>query len=372
MTIHKAKGLGFDVVIVPGMERPTQSDDQTLLRWIEQTRLVGPEEKEEYSMVVAPIGPNGQQGGIYKWIGQQEKRRQDEETKRLLYVAATRAREELHLLATASMKALKDGGFELTYGNKRSLLAVARPAVQEDFERALQAQQEEVTVSQQTELLFPVPERMIGLRRLPADWAAPVHSAVVDRAAEDDTERVERPRGSLVRRAFGTVVHALMEDLARLGEPVAVEGWRPRALALLRAAGLPRPEAEAQSAEVVRALQAVLRDPTGRWIVGARLEAQTEVAWSTWTDAGLRTLRGDRIFRAGPEPGSVGETHLWIVDYKTSRHGASGMDDFLAKEKAKYVQQLESYGEVLRKLPGNNLPVRLALYFPLVTRLVWW
>jgi ATP-dependent helicase/nuclease subunit A len=86
----------------------------------------------------------------------------------------------------------------------------------------------------------------------------------------------------------------------------------------------------------------------------------------------LRTLRGDRIFRAGPEPGSAGETHLWIIDYKTSRHGASGMDDFLAKEKAKYAQQLESYGEVLRKLPGNDLPVRLALYFPLVTRLVWW
>jgi ATP-dependent helicase/nuclease subunit A len=372
MTIHKAKGLGFDVVIVPGMERPTQSDDQTLLRWIEQTRLVGPEEKEESSMVVAPIGPNGQQGGIYKWIGQQEKRRQDEETKRLLYVAATRAREELHLLATASMKTLKDGGFELTYGNKRSLLAVARPAVQEDFERALLAQQQEVAAPQQTELLFPAPERTIGLRRLPADWAVPVHSSVVDRAAEDDTERVERPRGSLVRRAFGTVVHALMEDLARQGEPAAVEGWRPRALALLRAAGLPRPEAEAQSAEVVRALQAVLRDPTGRWIVGARLEAQTEVAWSTWTDAGLRTLRGDRIFRAGPEPGSAGETHLWIIDYKTSRHGASGMDDFLAQEKAKYAQQLESYGEVLRKLPGNDLPVRLALYFPLVTRLVWW
>ena len=241
MTIHKAKGLGFDVVIVPGMERPTQSDDQTLLRWIEQMRLVGPEEKEEYSMVVAPIGPNGQQGGIYKWIGQQEKRRQDEETKRLLYVAATRAREELHLLATASVKVAKDGGLELTYGNKRSLLAVARPALQEDFERALLAQQQEVTAPQQTELLFPVPERTIGLRRLPANWAAPVHSSVVDRAAEDNNELVERPRGSLVRRAFGTVVHALMEDLARPGEPAAVEGWRPRALAFVARSGSAAP-----------------------------------------------------------------------------------------------------------------------------------
>jgi ATP-dependent exoDNAse (exonuclease V) beta subunit len=86
----------------------------------------------------------------------------------------------------------------------------------------------------------------------------------------------------------------------------------------------------------------------------------------------VRTLRGDRVFRAGATPGSKEDTHLWIVDYKTTRHGTAGLEDFLAKEKQKYAQQLESYGDVLRKLPGNNLPLRLALYFPLLTKLVWW
>ena len=47
----------------------------------------------------------------------------------------------------------------------------------------------------------------------------------------------------------------------------------------------------------------------------------------------MRTLRGDRIFRAGATPGSVEETHLWIVDYKTARHGTSGLEAFLADEK---------------------------------------
>ena len=37
MTIHKAKGLGFDVVIVPGLGRVTRAETQPLLRWLEQT-----------------------------------------------------------------------------------------------------------------------------------------------------------------------------------------------------------------------------------------------------------------------------------------------------------------------------------------------
>ena len=101
MTIHKAKGLGFDVVIVPGLGRATRTESQPLLRWLEQTRLVGPEEEEEREFVVAPIGRNGKQGGIYAWIGELQGRREDDEAKRLFYVAATRARKELHLLGTA-------------------------------------------------------------------------------------------------------------------------------------------------------------------------------------------------------------------------------------------------------------------------------
>ncbi len=369
MTIHKAKGLGFDIVIVPGLERSTQGDDQPLLRWVEQTRLVGQTEQEERAFVVAPIGANGQSSGIYEWIGKQQSRRQDDEAKRLLYVAATRAREELHLLGTATIKEPKNGTQELSPGDKHSLLSMAWPAIREDFDREF-AQQQRVQAStpEQTELVFPPLELTIPLRRLPAVWQGPEQTILADA----ETGVVDLPRGSLATRAFGTVVHALMEDLSRIPDTHEVESWRVRALALLRATGLPRAQAESTSRDVVRALQAVLRDPVGRWIVGARAGARNEVAWSTWEESAVRTLRGDRIFRAGAEPESLDETHLWIVDYKTAQHGASGLEAFLASEKEKYAPQLESYANVLRKLPGNDLPLRLALYFPLLSRLVWW
>jgi hypothetical protein len=367
MTIHKAKGLGFDVVVVPGLQGETRPDQQGLLRWLEQTRLG---EKSEREFVVAPIGRNGKEGGIYKWIGEQQAKRENQEARRLLYVAATRAREQLHLLGTANIK--KDT-HELTPGSSRSLLGIAWPALAGEFEQARAEQVETPSAPpRQTSLAFPPP---ILLQRLPADWraAGDVTVDVPDRLEEAAT--IERPRGSLAARAFGTVVHALLEELARLPgiELDELRGWRSRALTMLRSAGLPRAEAGAQSAEVVRALVGVLQDPTGRWILGARADAQTEVSWSCWGAAGVvQTLRGDRIFRAGAEPQSAAETHLWIVDYKTARRGTAGVDAFLQSEKEKYLQQLGAYAGIMRKVHGENLPLRLALYYPLLTKLVWW
>jgi ATP-dependent exoDNAse (exonuclease V) beta subunit len=383
MTIHKAKGLGFDVVIVPGLGRATRIEAQPLLRWLEQTRLVGPAEQEEREFVVAPIGRNGKQGGIYAWIGELQGRREDDEAKRLLYVAATRARKELHLLGTATVRKSSQ---ELSPGSSGSLLGIAWTALKSDFEQARDEQEPaEDSTPQQAEFVFPPASPVIQLRRLPADWKPPEYAAA-PQGRERNLETIEQPRGSLAARAFGTVVHALLEDLTRLpGIDAArvspavldeLDGWRPRAMAMLRSAGLPRAEAEPQSAEVIRALQGVLHDAKGRWILGARASAQSETSWSGWfgSEGGevLRTLRGDRIFRAGAIPCSADETHLWIVDYKTARHGASGLDAFLESEKEKYLQQLEAYAGVMRKVHGENQPLRLALYYPLLTRLVWW
>jgi ATP-dependent helicase/nuclease subunit A len=383
MTIHKAKGLGFDVVIVPGLGRATRTESQPLLRWLEQTRLVGPAEEEEHEFVVAPIGRNGKQGGIYEWIGKLQGRREDDEARRLLYVAATRASKELHLLGTATIK--KDG-HGLSAGSSRSLLGIAWTALKNDFERAREEEEPATDATpQQAEFAFPPASPSIQLRRLPADWKAPEYATVAE-AEERIMETIERPRGSLAARAFGTVVHALLEDLTGLpGIDAAavsqvvldeVVSWRPRAMAMLRSAGLPRAEAEPQAAEVVRTLLGVLHDAQGRWILGARAGAQSETSWSGWaaSEGGdvVRTLRGDRMFRAGATPCSPEPTHLWIVDYKTARHGASGLDAFLESEKAKYLHQLEAYAGVMRKVHGETVPLRLALYYPLLTRLVWW
>ena len=122
MTIHKAKGLGFDVVIVPGLDRKPKNDSQPLVCSLERA-IPGDSSLDE--MLVAPIGSKGGTGHpLYKWVQAQKKLRENEERKRIFYVACTRARNELHLLGTAVL-----GKTSLRPGDENSLLAAAWPAL---------------------------------------------------------------------------------------------------------------------------------------------------------------------------------------------------------------------------------------------------
>ncbi|HEV2523537.1 MAG TPA: 3'-5' exonuclease, partial [Gammaproteobacteria bacterium] len=94
MTIHKAKGLEFDTVIVPGMGRRTKGDSARLLLWEERIGLI----KDSY-FLMAPIKRVGNVlDPIYTYLKRQEGQRAAYESNRLGYVAATRARKRLYWL----------------------------------------------------------------------------------------------------------------------------------------------------------------------------------------------------------------------------------------------------------------------------------
>lgn len=97
MTIHKAKGLEFDTVIVPGMGRRTMRDPSRLLLWEERVGVL----KDSYLMM-APIKSVGEVSDpIYAYLKQQADRRAAYEANRLGYVAATRARKRLYWLTVS-------------------------------------------------------------------------------------------------------------------------------------------------------------------------------------------------------------------------------------------------------------------------------
>lgn len=94
MTIHKAKGLEFDTVIVPGVGRKSLAQSSRLLLWEARAGLL-----QESYLIVAPIQSVGaSQDPIYCYLKKQEEYRANHERMRLWYVAATRARRCLHWL----------------------------------------------------------------------------------------------------------------------------------------------------------------------------------------------------------------------------------------------------------------------------------
>lgn len=100
----------------------------------------------------------------------------------------------------------------------------------------------------------------------------------------------------------------------------------------------------------------------------AQDNASSEFALTTWVDT-RKNLRMDRIFHAGATPLATGKEYLWIVDYKTTTYGSEEIEAFLMAERSKYNAQMETYAQMFDRSPDK---IRLALYYPLLPKLIWW
>ena len=127
MTIHKAKGLEFGTVIVPGLDKGPGRADTPLFLWRE--RFGG--------LLLAPIKETGADDDLaYRYLRNLEAEAEDLEAARLLYVAATRAESRLHLLACTKC----DDAGELKPPASRSLLARAWPVAEAHYARMVPEQ----------------------------------------------------------------------------------------------------------------------------------------------------------------------------------------------------------------------------------------
>jgi ATP-dependent helicase/nuclease subunit A len=380
MTIHKAKGLGFDVVLVPGLDRKPARDGQPLIATLERRNPFNPIEDE---FLVAPIGPKGDDSDpLYKWVNAQRKLRVDEERKRLFYVACTRARTELHLFGTATVAASG-----LQPGDADSLLAAAWPALAPEFETVFR-QPAPAFAAQQIVIPFPVPGEVAALAaveespsprgpfRLPRDFrptpAANVAVSGATSVGRSNPPEFRRPEGSRHARVIGATVHALLERLGPSLAALPAERLRAHAASLLRAAALDGESLDNATVTVTDLLRACAADPVCRWILAPHPEAQSEASWSGFADSRLRTLRADRVFRAGPVPLAEGSEYLWIVDYKTGAAPSGDSAAWLAAERQTYAAQLLAYGRALRALHRGQTQLRLGLYYPAIPFLDWW
>lgn len=357
MTIHKAKGLEFDTVILPGLDRGSRNDENRLLRWVERPH------RDHQDLLLAPVQEAGDNASpVYAYLKRLEKEKQFYEDGRLLYVAATRARRRLHLIGAVDARG--DGAEEsLSPPRAGSLLAQLWPVVEQDYLAALAAHREGAAAGAD-----PVPEAA-ALRRLAADWRLPAPPPAVARPAQALEEAVDVATAAIEFdwagesiRHVGTVVHRCLQQMAKEG----AEHWdrdRIRAgagtyrLALQRL-GVAGENLEAAAADVAAALAGILEDSRGRWILADRhREARNEYALSGFHRERLVNIIIDRTFVDA-------EGTRWIIDYKTSRHEGGDREAFLDQEQARYRGQLERYAAILAEL--EDRPIRLGLYFPLL------
>ena len=400
LTIHKAKGLEWDLVLVPGLERGGGQSHNVLLNWLEFDGSSNGESSA--SLVLAPIGQKGtQKDKLGSWLTAIRARREAAENKRVFYVAATRASEELHLFCAATLNTKG----ELMQSRHDSLLRACWPAAAPHFQDLLVAETPTIehrlidSLTDHGDQGFAlaasadVVERELAESRVPTIERLPLSFDPSARfrdakkhclpyptaSARQLINLFDRPEGSFAVRAFGNVVHRYLQLMALGLERGAtcdellqeLPSWEGRLKASLRGEGLSPPLIEREAVRAQRALALTLGDPVGRWILSPHALAASEQAL-TVASLGARGLRVDRTFLAGTRPLSADESHIWIVDFKTTVQGPRTDEEFEATEIAKYKQQLEAYAELRRSLPNGNLPIQLGLFYPLLPRLLHW
>ncbi len=417
MTIHKSKGLEFEVVILPELERRRRNDSTELLTWLERG-IAGANPEDLTEFLIAPMAAKGAgSGDALAWVKQVKQARDAAEERRVFYVAATRAREELHLFATLDPTALAAANAE-TFTAGQALFQTIRPAFAEEIRRFAeslnsasdQAADETSDARSSTRDAVP-PEPQTPRQRRILRFSAPVNpprasfvSAVHSLAAGVQTPLYERPSGGLRTRAEGIAVHLLMQQFARLRQTQDAASAQQQlpALTLPLAAQLGRYGVDATEARslarwAVQVVAGCALDPAGAWILSPHDQDFAEVSWTgkLFNPSGRavwHTVRPDRCFLAGEHPDSPSSDRVWwIVDYKTtgreivaSLHREPGnpaydeeiIRDFLLRHREQYAPQLNSYAQMLRKLQVQaDFPapvLRLGIYYPLLCRLDHW
>ena len=355
MTIHRAKGLEFDFVILPALNRVSPPNRGQLLL-SHQFARTGRE-----GMIMAARPPVGaDRDGLFDFLRRQKRDAGQLEAQRLLYVACTRAKSKLWLTSTFVAAAPAKDADPAAAPRPRnphagSLLAALWPVVGAQFSIP------RLPVAQVRSPTDGAP-RGGPLLRLPAGFvqhraALPLPAdTLLPRPVRDETPVFDWA-GETARRV-GTLVHAELQtlDVQRMDEAAITAraaGYRQ----WLAAHGVPAERLTQAVARVTEALRAVLRDHRGRWILASGYR-------DDWREHALSGSLDDRVHHVVFDRSFVDAGERWVIDYKTSQHQGGGLEEFLDREVERYRPQLQRYGRLARKLGAE--PVRLGLYFPLM------
>jgi hypothetical protein len=211
MTIHRAKGLEFDVVLLPALERMPRGETASMLAWSRTPVDAGS------SLLLAPLPPpeGEEHSPIHRFVRGLEDEKRRLETARLLYVACTRAREQMHLFANVRWK---DEDDVAVMPARDSLLAYLWPAVGQQFEGLPPAGEQAFEAD--------VADPPAHIVRLPGNWSVgelPAALPALDALLESDVSQdaIEYSWAGRSARLVGIVAHAVLRRISEEG----VERW---------------------------------------------------------------------------------------------------------------------------------------------------
>ncbi|NLD62205.1 UvrD-helicase domain-containing protein [Candidatus Sumerlaeota bacterium] len=367
MTIHKSKGMEFDTVILPTLDKSAGGRDSTaLLKWcwignqfvcaagkVSQEKIEDAKESLYYKALVSLIN----------------KRKEENESRRLLYVAATRAKNCLRMV----------------YGYKENQSPNLFATMIEGIETPKEDITEMVKNSQNDEALDVTQDFTDAgkkVARLSKDWELEIDDVAIPEGTiegADDGDAVDDEHYSVgdkrripdwlgkfaagsPARAIGTVVHAWLERMAKDGTEKLIDDDDKLIRTALRQNKVYREDELNSSEKIVKdALQHVIQEHPE--MLRRHDEDYYEYALTSPKDNRFQNKIIDRLWRKG--------SHWTIVDYKTTNLEGDSEEHLTDKiSGAEYDKQVIEYGEIIQKrFNVSSSEVSRYLYFPLMNKL---
>lgn len=372
LTIHKSKGLEFDTVILPALNRPPRSADNNLVLWQEvgvdnkTCLLAAPVEAKQNKNSAKVASPS-----IYQLLKNLETERANNEAVRLLYVAATRTERQLHLIAT--VQANKNDELKPT---AKSLLEVLWPAVEAEFvSKSTYVASEGAILSTMSLATFSPKLQRLSIQDL--------HQSALQIYASKQAVNTLLTRVSINQEIeaknsstfefknldlninSGILAHLYMQLFANELAKKSAQIWHVERLQKCLPAmrqwflqqGHDADTGNIGANKVMTALQTTLASKHGQWVIQPHLQAVSELSlFQLESESMVKNHVIDRTF--------VSDGMRWIIDYKLAD---ILIGDDLVQIALQHRMQLKRYATLFAH---EALAIKTAVFFLSVGQLV--
>lgn len=372
MTIHRAKGLEFDVVFLPFLDwEPRSGNDEPYL--LERVPGAGGEH------LIAMKKDRRAEGHdpLYRLLSRFRKDRSLGEAKRWFYVAVTRARSRLYMSGVADVKDgllvppsrsplkwifqheglwglphLSDAGTLGSETNALSLTVNPAPATSSRESDSETAQMER-NIPEPLEIKPERPEITVTTPTSPS--IEPQEPTFYESTSSSSNEAERNDNACSIAALRGTFIHRLLKRYVERKEfpfPEAV------ATALIKE-GLPKKEADRLAGEILGEAVTTVRSP----FISGLLKGSEKRIISEWKLE--RSLSASSVVSGTVDLAVFDGSTWWIIDFKTGTPGISqDIDDFMSEEMERYREQLAGYARLLEDSLGvETQDIRFGIFF---------
>jgi len=382
MTMHKAKGLEYDHVLLPALgQKSGGMDAKSLLLWHERLNESG----QTRLFLGALTAAGNEDSPLYNYLKAEKAIKEKLESTRLLYIAVTRAIKSVSLFATLPRNDNEGGE-----NNTLSLVDVRDPAKDSLLARIwtqLQERSNGIEVvpcnTGVTEELHPG-SKSAGVTQSFPRLRSPIQldeqeELIVTQRPQTFTQEAEEstaeqaPHSAVeqfstfdrLASTVGTLIHEALEyytEHAVTAESVREQlnnYWQHR----LERLDLDSDAVNRELEFIANTVQQCIEHPDYAWVFSSsHAESASELSLISKRGSSLHEHKIDRtlVDASGTR---------WIIDYKTA-HPAPGENvaDFIASQMNHYAGQLARYRQLFSEL--EDRPVRTALFLTAIPKLV--